>query len=334
MPHYFIAIDGGSTTSAGLLARHDLEILHRATSGCANYHLIGVRGTERTLLTLIESLCSAGGLSPKEIEGFCFALSGVSRPEDFKTIQAILRRHLIHERSKILPDFEAALLGGTSKGAGMVVMSGTGSVVFGRNGKGQTKKVGGHGHLVGDPGSAYDIGIKGLKAIIGASEGRTGKTLLRKKILQAASLKRVDDIVPWLHGADTPKVSVASLAPIVISAAQQKDEVAQDILRSAAAELADLAAFTANTLELDREPFDIVLSGGVFQNNPEYFRLMKSLLSETMALANPTEPENEPAFGALVALRGRPVPQPTGESTNCAAASGQAGSSSSLSPGP
>jgi N-acetylglucosamine kinase-like BadF-type ATPase len=333
MPQYFIAIDGGSTTSAGLLARHDLQILHRASAGCANYHLIGARGTERTLLTLIESLCSAGGLSSKQIEGFCFALSGVSRPEDFNTIEAILRRHLIQQRSKIVPDFEAALLGGTSKGVGMVVISGTGSVIFAKNKRGETKKVGGHGHLAGDPGSAYDIGIRGLRAIIAASEGRIGETLLRERILQAASIRSVDDIVPWLHGSDTPKVAVASLAPQIISAAEHKDPVARDILRSAAAELTDLAAFTANSLQLDREPFDIVLSGGVFQNNPEYFRLMKSLLSETMAMANPTEPENEPAFGALVALRGRPAPQPTGESTNRAAASGQAGSSPSLSPG-
>jgi len=313
MPSYYIAIDGGSTTSTGLLAQQNGPVLHRASAGCANYHLAGLRGTEKTLLTLIESLSSAAGVSPKEIEGFCFALSGVSRAEDFNAIETLLRRHLMHKKSKIIPDFEAALLGGTSKEAAMVVVSGTGSVVFGRNRDGKTRKVCGHGHLIGDPGSGYDIGIRALRAIIAAGEGRGQKTKLPARVLDAISLKREEDIVPWLYSADDPKLAVARLAPTVLSVAEEGDKVAGEILRSSAGELADMATFAAGDLGLAAEPFDVVLSGGVFENSPQYFYLMKSVLSERIPEANPMRPENEPAFGALVALLGRPAQSPTGE---------------------
>lgn len=311
MPGYYIGIDGGSTTSTGLLAREDLRVLHRASAGCANYHLAGLPGTERTLLSLIESLCSAAEVSPEEIEGFCFALSGVSRAEDFRNIERLLRRHRIEKKSRIIPDFEAALLGGTTKEAGIVVISGTGSVVFGRNRSGKTKKVCGHGHLIGDPGSGYDIGIRALRAVIAAGEGRGEKTKLAARILNEISLNGEEDVVPWLHSVDDPKLATARLAATVISVAEEGDKVAGEILRSAAGELADLATFAADSLGLTGEPFDVVLCGGVFENNPRYFHLMESLLSDRIPVANPMRAESEAAFGALIAFLGRPASTPT-----------------------
>ncbi len=313
MHRFYVAIDGGSSKSTGLLAQEDFHVISRASAGCANYHIVGVAGTEKTILTLIESLCSAAGVSPKEIEAFCFALSGVSRPRDFKSIEDLLRRQLLHRKSKVISDAEAALLGGTSKGEGIVIISGTGSVVFGRTASGKTMKIGGHGHLIGDPGSGYDIGIRALNAVIACAEGRAEKTSLTGRILDAIPLRAEDEIVPWLYALDDPKATVARLAPAVISTAEQGDAVASEILRAAAAQLADLAVFTAKQLGLADNPFDVVLCGGVFLNNPPYFHLMQSALSETMSTANPMRPENEPAFGALRALLGRPTSSPTGK---------------------
>lgn len=314
---FYIAIDGGSSRSAGLLATEDRRVLHRATAGCANYHVAGADGAEKTLMTLIESLCAAGGVSPKEIEGFCFALSGVSRPGDFQTIEGILRRHLLHKRSKVIPDAEAALLGGTPQGEGIVVISGTGSVVFGKNRAGKTKKVSGHGHLIGDPGSGYDLGIRALRAILAAAEGSGDKTKLTSNVLRAIPLGSENEVVPWLYSQADLKQVVARLAPTVIAtAAQEHDPVAGEILRSATEELAGLVAFTARYLDLAGQPFDIVLSGGVFLNNPPYFSLMQSSLSARMPTANPIRPEKDPAFGALVSLLGRPASSQKEEDEN------------------
>jgi N-acetylglucosamine kinase-like BadF-type ATPase len=263
------------------------------------------------LLSLIESLSAAAGVSSKEIEGFCFALSGVSRKEDFKRIEELLRRHMLHKRSRVIPDFEAALLGGTRGEAGLVVISGTGSVVFGRSKSGKTKKVLGHGHLIGDPGSGYDLGIRGLRAILAAGEERGEKTKLGGRILDDLSLRNQEEIVPWLYSVEDAKQATARLAPTVLSAAEGGDKVAEGIVRTCAGELVDVAVFTAEHLGLTGERFDVVLSGGVLENNPGYFRLMETMVSERISGANPIRPEKEPAFGALVALLGRPESLPT-----------------------
>jgi len=266
-----------------------------------------------SLLTLIECLCSGAGVSPEEIEGFCFALSGVSRAEDFRNIERLLRRRRIERKSKVIPDYEAALVGGTRKERGVVVISGTGSVVFGKNRSGKTKKVCGHGHLLGDPGSGYDIGIRALRAVIAAGEGRGEKTKLAARIVNEISLKGEEDIVPWLYSVDDPKLATARLAPTVISVAEEGDKVAGEILRSSAGELADVAMFAADSLGLTGEAFDVVLCGGVFENNPRYFHLMESVLSDRIPVANPVRAESEAAFGALVALLGRGSSTPTGK---------------------
>src|SRR5580765_444936 len=69
-------------------------------------------------------------------------------------------------------DLETALMGAETKGrdpatgARVLVLSGTGSCCFGRTPAGETAKVGGWGHILGDKGSGYEIGLRGLKAVV------------------------------------------------------------------------------------------------------------------------------------------------------------------------
>src|SRR5438105_2665552 len=48
----------------------------------------------------------------------------------------------------------------------VLVLSGTGSCCFGRTCDGQTAKVGGWGHILGDKGSGFEIGLRALKAVV------------------------------------------------------------------------------------------------------------------------------------------------------------------------
>jgi N-acetylglucosamine kinase-like BadF-type ATPase len=316
MSGYYIAIDGGGSRSRGLIARGNMEVLHRAAGKGANYHLVGADRVEEALFSLIESLCRSAGVSLEQVEGFCFALAGVSRPADHGTIGRVLRRHRIDGRSKVISDAEAALLGGTAKGVGVAVIAGTGSVVFGRNESGETKKVAGVGHLLGDPGSGYDVGIRGLRAVIAASEGRGEKTELSHALLNAISLEAVEMIVPWLYSLEDPKAAVAGLAPVVIACAERNDAAAGKILRDAAEELAEAVCFAVNWLGLSGAGLDIVLCGGVLENNATYFHLMESAISDTLPTARPVRPRNDAAFGALVALLGRRN-SPVIDASNC-----------------
>ena len=55
------------------------------------------------------------------------------------------------------------MVGGISNDVGIVVAAGTGSIVFGRNHRGETKRVGGWGYILGDEGGAYQIAVAGMR---------------------------------------------------------------------------------------------------------------------------------------------------------------------------
>src|SRR5439155_13133511 len=67
----------------------------------------------------------------------------------------------------------------------VLILSGTGSCCFGQNPNGRTAKVGGWGHILGDKGSGFEIGLRALKAVVyyQDTEGEwseLGRRILRK----------------------------------------------------------------------------------------------------------------------------------------------------------
>lgn len=65
-------------------------------------------------------------------------------------------------RLTVLSDVEAAWLAAFGKGSGIVVISGTGSIAYGRNRKGHAARAGGLGPDIGDEGSGYWMGREWL----------------------------------------------------------------------------------------------------------------------------------------------------------------------------
>jgi len=74
----------------------------------------------------------------------------------------------------------------------------------------------GRGPILGDEGSGFDIGQRGLRAAIRASDGRGQPTLLERLIPERLKLGSLDELVPWV--SPFAKDRVASVAPIVFEA--------------------------------------------------------------------------------------------------------------------
>ena len=87
----------------------------------------------------------------------------------------------------IVNDATAALVGGTGHPFGVVCVAGTGSIAFGVNRAGERARAGGWGHLLGDEGSGYAIGLEALRAVCRASDGRGPQTALTDSSWSAAA---------------------------------------------------------------------------------------------------------------------------------------------------
>jgi N-acetylglucosamine kinase-like BadF-type ATPase len=178
----------------------------------------------------------------------------------------------------------------------MIVVSGTGSVAYARNHRGQTLRAGGWGASFDDLGSGYDLGRKAIMAALRDFDGRGERTLLTRKICRALRLTNITQMV--LKNLDTPQV--AALFPLVLEAARQGDRVARRLLAEAAYDLAQLAL--ARRLG-HRRRVPVVCAGGVFRSSPALRRIFAHYVRGRMPSARVRLWQREPVEGALAMAR-------------------------------
>ncbi|MGO7755646.1 BadF/BadG/BcrA/BcrD ATPase family protein, partial [Rhizobium ruizarguesonis] len=82
----------------------------------------------------------------------------------------------VHRR--VLNDVDAANLGAFAGEQGILILSGTGSMAWARNSKGQSARTGGWGDLIGDEGSRHWIGQKALNLVSQSLDGSAPATAL------------------------------------------------------------------------------------------------------------------------------------------------------------
>lgn len=153
---------------------------------------------------------------------------------------------------------------------GIAVIAGTGSAAIGRDTSGTLARAGGFGPVIGDPGSAYEIGRRAV--VLGLRQWLRGdKSPLSNEILHTLNMNWVELQEKAIAQPD----SVFPLIfPVVAKAAGEGDDSARLLLRHAAEELRDLVADVVDRLRLRDEIFFLVKTGGVFGRSPildDYF---------------------------------------------------------------
>src|SRR5262249_54935321 len=77
----------------------------------------------------------------------------------------------------------------------VLVLSGTGSCCYGRNTAGKTAKIGGWGHILGDKGSGYEIGLRALKAVVFYYDRDGSWSGLGRQLLQRLQFNEPNELI-------------------------------------------------------------------------------------------------------------------------------------------
>ena len=181
--------------------------------------------------------------------------------------------------------------------ARVLVLSGTGSCCFGRTWDGKTAKIGGWGHILGDKGSGFEIGLRALKAVVYYYDREGEWSKLGQRILRKLQLNEPDDLIGWVQTAG--KDEIASLAVEVFNAWAERDEIAADILEGAAHSLAEDAASCAGGLVKEGALVQFVLAGGVLRKQPRFAKKVAALLRRLWSKAIVTPLKRESVWGAV-----------------------------------
>lgn len=298
---YIIGIDGGGTKTKGVLAHQSGEVLTTATVGASNPNLVDASTLLSRFKQLFRELKEGYEQEFLQVRRLFAGISGCGHPLARKNVQETIQE-AIEQPMEITIDHDAiiALFSGTLGEAGIVQISGTGSITFGVNVQGERGRVGGWGHLLGEVGSGYSLGSRALKAIFDAYDGLGEKTILTELILNHFEKNEVPDLVHPVYRLHQYKDKIATLSKIVAQAADQKDAVAQRLLKQNATEMAESIQCLINRLfPNDSGDLAIVLTGGLFHR----FDLFKPLLEAELDHLNIRLilPQMDPAGGAVAA---------------------------------
>jgi len=264
MPRVYLGVDGGQSSTVALIADDTGRVIGSGQGGPCN-HVSGPEGRAKFVSAItmaIEQAAASAGLNYSEVS-FAAACLGLSGGAEDKESYA---RELIRTpKLKVTHDAEIALSGATNFEPGIIVISGTGSIAFGRDVEMRTARAGGWGYIFGDEGGAFDIVRQALRASLRFEEGWGSSTALRGMLLNATGAQSADELLHrWYAGV--PRAKIAALAPLVTEAANQGDGKAVRILDDAAAHLARFADAVHKMLFQHGEAVPVAYSGGAFRS--------------------------------------------------------------------
>jgi N-acetylglucosamine kinase-like BadF-type ATPase len=301
-----LGVDGGGSKTHLAIGDETGAVLGAATGGPSNWEMVGLRGAADTIGDAVEKALAAGDLRRDQIEAAVFGLAGVDWPSDVERLQSALDGLGLSCPYTILNDSFIALRAGARAPWGVVMIAGTGTVVAGRNRAGETFRTLGLGRLLGDDGSASDVAEQVIRAVARAYIGRAPATSLSDGLMRLTGAASVEQMLEEYSRGGEPELNAA---PLALEHAARGDAVAIEIVGWAAAELGGAAATVARRLGMDDEPYELVMSGGLFRGGGE---LLETLIAKAVPTALLTRLEAPPVTGAvLMALEqtgGRPSP--------------------------
>jgi glucosamine kinase len=265
---YYIGMDGGATKTLCAVGS-ETQLLATAGAGPSTLLRAGREVVQFSLRQSVTQACAAAGIRATEIAAACLGSTGAARSDVALTLHDMLSEILPKTRIQVCGDMEIALASAFGKGPGVVVVSGTGSIAFGRNAESRTARAGGLGPDTSDEGSGYWIGRRALA---------------------------------FLKNAETA-ASPAGLFPAVLAEVEAGNPQALEILAEAGAELArlgdrvcaDLFGYSSQT----NAGVHVAMGGGVFKHSDLVRRSFIKELAQLYPQAAVRDDVIEPVEGAL-----------------------------------
>jgi N-acetylglucosamine kinase-like BadF-type ATPase len=298
-----LGVDGGGTSTICILADGAGTMLASVEAPPSNHRKSDFASVAEAITDGLNSLARQVGLDSYQdlrLMSACVGLAGVDTDDDVVKLQQVLSGVVTADYLQVVNDGEIALEGALDGEPGLLVISGTGSIVWACAQDGKRVRVGGWDYVMSDEGSGYHIGTMILHAVTAAYDRRTGPTVLTDQVYKALGVRNFSDMLTAVYEEKlTPQV-IASLAPLADQAAEMNDAIAINMLKNTASELADLASAGIRLAGLnDATSFPVVPMGGALLADGFFARQFCSVMSGRFPNARLVKARRSPAEGAV-----------------------------------
>jgi len=289
----FMGIDGGSSQLRIAIVAPDMRQLALHFRSAANPSNMGHSAARMHIQRSVQDALRHARLPADSISAVAAGIAGASAEHSRAWLLDTLHACLPQSQAIASSDLEIALVGALGQRHGILLLAGTGSAVYGAV-AGESLQIGGWGHLLGDEGGGYWLGMELLRYI--CAQHDDGQDLSRDALCQQAleslELPAARDIVTWLYHMHAPVQRVAALAPLVLAAAAAGHPAARAILEGAADHLERQLRQVQRRLHASELP--IAFAGGLLSHDTPLARAM------VQRLALPQLPQSKypPVIGA------------------------------------
>jgi N-acetylmuramic acid 6-phosphate etherase len=309
IPDLVLGVDGGGSHTIALLALpvssgdapsalSEPRILGRGEAGPSNQRAVGIDRALAELHRAVDAAFAAARLPRQPVARAVLGLAGAGRPDDQQVIRSWAERVRLADSVDVIADGALVIPAGTPRNWGLAIVAGTGSIVIGKTLTGATVRAGGWGYLLADEGSGYALVMEALRAAVRAIDGSGPATTLTERLLVALELNEPSELVAKIYG-NIDRTALASLAPLVLEAAESGDTIARDIVRTQVRLLADCAVAAGKKLNSGNTPIDIACAGGLLVNSSGYReQVLTELRCRNLCLGT-VATVSEPAKGAV-----------------------------------
>lgn len=272
---YLLAVDGGGTKTEFCVSNPNGEVIGIVTTGASSIKSVGEEKSYDELSRGVKQLAEIYHITPADLLMSVFGMSGYDSGSDYEVIlKQILKLGFAKENIYICNDGVLAFYAQID-GPGIVVISGTGSIVIGIDKQGQIRRSGGWGYNFSDIGSGYWLGCEILKKVLLYCDGCHPYDRIFEQIKKRFPVTEFKELPYQITNLKNSN-EIAEFAYEVVIAAEGGDELAVELLRDGAKHLACQAEAMFKKIKAEPgEPCNIVFSGGVLKN-PCYQELLKT----------------------------------------------------------
>lgn len=276
----YIGIDGGSTKTFLRMADSGGQILYEGTGGPTNIYSVSKEEAKQTVCQLISDALRAVK-DDIQISAICIGAAGVIIKKDRDFFFDILQTHTGCENITVVNDGLIALYAFLEDRSGIVITAGTGSICYGKNDENDIVQVGGWGSLISDEGSGFAFARDSLSEAFRQYDGRSDEhSMLINLFMSAENVNSPEELLHVLC-ISPDKQKIASLFPLVETAAANGDAAARRILTNGIEELVFMCETAISRLNLAGKPFSLGMNGSVLTKSewvrPRFIKSIKEL---------------------------------------------------------
>ena len=298
---YVIGIDGGGTKTQVVLADLAGNILMNTVYGSTNPNAVSEEELKGVFYHIFQDVEKKVPNSLKDIVSVFAGIAGAGIEAMALQITEIIAPYFLPEaKIMVVPDSINALYSGTFGKPGMVQISGTGSITYGINQRKEQGRVGGWGYLLGDEGSGYDVGRKGIQAALQFEDGRGPETMLLTMLLKSYQINSGRELIDKIYHSENPRLEISRNSKLVFEAFEKDDPVSRLILRNVADGIGQSIRALDQKLFKKDGKVDVVLCGGLFSNTTILPGLLQDALINYPKRLSLITPELPPVIGSVV----------------------------------